>query len=229
MSIKIRLGMAAFAGLLLIDTNYSIAQSPRPQFLVQEIHFFREARKSIWQQIIVNVKSKEFSGAAAAIGTIFDIPPDETAAAVGLATSQIQSNIAGNEEHGIWRSPDGYTFCRVDLLSVDQMSPSSALNVRVMRTVKDDGLAEYDNVPVTVRGSKVEARFRITFVLADPPSVVKLTNDGKCMPQNFCPFQIGWKDRTLNVPNCVPADKRPDRWLNGTYPGGSHWPPGPGD
>lgn len=119
-------------------------------------------------------------------------------------------------------------MCNANLVSTQSLGEGSVFNARIFRTVHTDGLGWYASV--RIGGAFMQFHYTITYVLANPQTVVDLTNKGKCRPQNFCPFRVRhWDSGNTVIFNCVPADKRHDRWLYGEYPGGAHWPPDPGD
>ena len=80
---------------------------------------------------------------------------------------------------------------------------------------KDDSTSYYIVVPKSWAGTQVRGRIRITYVLADPPSVVRLTEEGVCMAHNTCVFLCRNSNCTRDAqgPACNPDDKRTDRWL----------------
>lgn len=196
-------------------------QNSSPQFLIQEFNIDFSAQRNLWDETLKSIDTDEFKAAASSVASYYGVPSQETATSIAaLGVAARGRSDAGEEHRAIFTAPDGYTTCRVELINYSpkfQSGPSDVtFNVRIKRSChpKEDNFGYYIVAPLSWAGTRVAARVRATYVLADPPTVVRLTNEGKCMRNNFCAWLCRNDSCQKDVSDCVAADQTRDRWLS---------------
>ena len=95
----------------------------------------------------------------------------EAAALVNIA-KRIDANISGsgNERHGIYRAPVGWTICKAKWdYAHAGISGGASMSAQLMRTNTDNGLGWYANVPRgDGRGEGIDVDLYIEYVRASP-------------------------------------------------------------
>lgn len=204
--------------LLAVTFNMSqVSAEDRPKILVLELDIDFTNGRDVLQEVHKAKNTREFRAIAGAL----HVRPEAVGAA-NVGTSFNIPNPTSEERRATFPAPSGYTTCRVDQLSYEpkfRAGPSDVTwNMTVKRTCgppADDSTSYYIVVPKSWAGTQVRGRIRITYVLADPPSVVRLTEEGLCMAHNTCVFLCRNSNCTRDAqgPACNPDDKRTDRWL----------------
>lgn len=210
--------------LVLLPLTVSLSQlsaQDRPKFLVQEVNIDFTNGRDILEEVHKTASTPEFQALASAAAGVLGVPPAAVGAA-NLGMSFDKANPTSEERRATFAAPEGYTTCRVDQLSYEpkyQAGPSDVTwNMTIKRTCgppAEDNTGYYVVVPKSWAGTQVKGRVRITYVLADPAAVVRLTQQGLCMAHNTCVFLCRNNDCSQGAqgPACDPNDKRPDRWL----------------
>jgi hypothetical protein len=166
----------------------AVAEDSRPQFIAQEVDIHFKGERNILDEVAKTIRSPEFKAIASAVAPELHVP----SYAIGIAQIALSGVKDGRDDHnGRFDAPDGYTTCRVEMVSYKpafQAGPSDVrFNMNVSRTCQKQGPVEakdgpgyYIVTPKAWAGTIVSARVRLVYVLADPPEVVRLTNAGVC-------------------------------------------------
>jgi hypothetical protein len=197
----------------------------KPKFLHEQYKLHFEGKSKSWGKVIEFIGSDEFKTFATLVGAYYGVSPevvDQITGAVNTIAPSGQIN-EGEDHRGVFAAPDGYTVCRVDWDMSAEFDPGlsdTIFNLRYGRTCQppaEDNVGYHIVTPDKAWGdpTSVTATLGITYVLADPPEVVRLTQAGICQPHNRCAALCKNGDCKENVDSCVPEDKRVDRWLGG--------------
>jgi hypothetical protein len=224
---KKRMLCLATIGWFFADISNAIPREPK-RFIFNVVDIQRKGERSWWGEVLTLQFAPEQLQATRKAGEIFGFSGDDAVKFVQLKRNLINevSRKEGEEETGIFRSPDRYTFCRADMVSFDpkfQEGPSdTTFNVRALHRRDTDGLGYYIVAPISWQGTEVKATLRITFVLADVNtrhrfSIINLIKSGKCYIHNSCPWVCRNNQCTRDLVGCDPDDHNPDRWLVHDY------------
>jgi hypothetical protein len=201
-----------------------------PKFVFANFYIDNESQAKGWAEKAGDlVRNPVNATVAGDIGEKFGLPrefPEAYWRALGeiantIAPSETTTN--GEEVTGIFRSPDGYTFCDALLLDEPDIRQTRDHLVtylgKVERLERNDGL-RYKVIVPRIAGEQtwVKSHIRVVYVLADPQFVIRMTQTGKCVPHNTCIwlYEKGGPRRS-NVANCNPNDASTDRWLAGRF------------
>jgi hypothetical protein len=199
-------------------------------FLVEVVQYERTRQRSWWGEVLMAFTAPEqLYYTRKAVATL-GISPDDAVKYVQLKRDLIGevTKKKGEEEWGIWPSPLGYTLCHAEMPSKNFKyqagSSDVTFNTRVLRTPREDGLGYYSVVPYSNEGTRVSATIMLTYVKVATSgdvekNIARLKDPNKCMFQNTCPWMCRNDNCSLVVSNCIPSDKRPDRWLAGETKG----------
>jgi hypothetical protein len=212
--------------LLFSVLNPTYAQE-RPRYIFNDFVYNRSAGRGL-PEILTLQLAPEILEATERLVSRVGVPPEKAKEYIQFKRDLINqvTKREGEEETGIFRSPDGYTFCRAEIVSYDPKfqrgASDTTMNVRVLHTRAEDGLGYYTVVPRSWQGTRITLTMQLVFVLADPnpnnpDNVVNLIRRGTCEQQNSCPWLCKSDQCSRGVRNCVPGDARPDRWLAGDY------------
>jgi hypothetical protein len=212
---------------LLFGMNSDVALSQdRPEIIVKEVAVWKVSEAQGWfDKLIEFHQSREAREIAKTIASFYDVPPPVTEQIVKFGQAIVAGEIVNNGEEmvGVFRAPDGYTFCKAELLEkkiVQTRDHIATFLVAERRALNpnDDGLWYKLLTPkILNEQTSVSGRMRLTYVIADPPRVVKWTQEGKCTQHNVCPWVFDKDGDRYNLANCNPNDTRPDRWLAGQW------------
>ena len=210
-----------------------LAETEQPKLIFRDFYIETESKPKGWaEQIGDAIRNPENVKVAGDVAEKFGFPreaPELTWKWYGLqadliAPSLVSSN--GEEEVGFFRSPPEYTFCNADLLDepdIRQTTDHHVTYVSIARRLRnpdgltsDDGLIYKIVIPrIADEQTWVKSHIRLFYIQADRQLVIRLTEEGKCVAHNMCPwvYERGEPKRT-NVFTCNPNDTKRDRWAD---------------
>lgn len=216
--------ISALSAIIIFSGCAAYGQE-RPKFLHEQYNIHFEGKSGSWGKVIEFFGSDEFKTFAKLVGAYYGVPfeaVDQITGAVNTIAPAGQVD-EGADHRAVFPAPEGYTVCRVDWKMNTEFDPGlsdTTFNIKYARTCQppaEDNVGYHIVTPDKAWGdpTSVTATLGITYVLADPPEVVRLTQAGICQPHNRCAALCKNGVCKENVDSCVPEDKRVDRWLAG--------------